>query len=262
MQDVVQFETPENITVSYRLAGPGTRFIACVFDFFVIAAIYIALIFLLIALVSLLLAAGLGAGPTGITAAFLVSAGIVIAGFLTIGYFAAFEWFLNGQTLGARLMLVRAVTEEGFALSLTAVLIRNIFRIIDTFPIFWLVPLVSKKGQRFGDMVAGTIVVREDVPWLSALRERLAARPPADAWFAFSAAQLGKARPVDLHAAESFLDRCTRIHPEHRALLARRFSEGIARQLEVTAPDTPEEQERFLEDLLAGHARREARELG
>ena len=32
MADDIQFETPENVKLSYRLAGPGTRFVAWMMD--------------------------------------------------------------------------------------------------------------------------------------------------------------------------------------------------------------------------------------
>lgn len=263
MSDAVHFETPENITVSYRLAGPGSRFIACVYDFLLIAAVHVAAMCFFFVVMLAVLGAGFTVEPDGITTALVVSVAIIVSGFLMVGYFIAFEWLMSGQTPGARLMQLRAVMEGGFALTFTAVLIRSIFRLIDnTIPVFWLVPLVSSKAQRFGDMVAGTVMVREDLPRLTGLREHLAARDPSDAGFVFDRAQLGRARPVDLRAAELFLERRPEIQFEHRARLAARIARGISTQLDASAPTTRGDDERFLEDFVAAHARREARELG
>src|SRR5688572_26207048 len=46
--DRVVFETPENVQVSYAIAGLGTRFIAWVIDFIIIILIIVALLILAI----------------------------------------------------------------------------------------------------------------------------------------------------------------------------------------------------------------------
>ena len=71
---------------------------------------------------------------------------------------------ITGLTLGKWLMGLRVVKLDGEPYDLRAVLLRNIIRIVDVLPVFYLVGLisvaVSQKNQRLGDLAAGTLVVR------------------------------------------------------------------------------------------------------
>ena len=80
---------------------------------------------------------------------------------LVLAYYLVPEG-ISGQTLGKRIMGLRVVALDA-SLSWGKVAIRNILRIVDGLPIFYLVGIiaiaVSKKHQRIGDMAAQTIVV-------------------------------------------------------------------------------------------------------
>ena len=115
-------------------------------------------------------------------------------------YFGLSELLSRGQTLGKRLSGIRVVRIDGFALEPAGILVRNIFRVIDNLPPLWIVPLVSKKSQRFGDMVAGTVVVFDKPESISDLRLTLSQRPAGTAQFTFDAAMLKRARPQDFQA--------------------------------------------------------------
>ncbi|HUP98672.1 MAG TPA: RDD family protein [Usitatibacter sp.] len=90
----------------------------------------------------------------------------------------AFLWFLialayyvvmevtQGGTIGKKAMGLRVVRMDGRALDWQAGLIRNLLRLIDGLPAFYLVGAiviwVSKSKQRLGDMAAKTLVVKKD----------------------------------------------------------------------------------------------------
>lgn len=82
---------------------------------------------------------------------------------LGIGYHTVLEWQYS-QTLGKRLVAIRALNEDGTALSLRSSLLRNGLRLIDWLPAFYLLGivlvLVSDRSARLGDRVADTMVVR------------------------------------------------------------------------------------------------------
>lgn len=82
---------------------------------------------------------------------------------LGIGYHTLFEW-RYGKTLGKYLVGIRAVNEDGSALSLRSALVRNVARLVDFFPLYYVVGIValllSDEDKRLGDRWAGTIVVR------------------------------------------------------------------------------------------------------
>ncbi|HIJ72653.1 MAG TPA: RDD family protein [Candidatus Hydrogenedentes bacterium] len=263
MEDLARFETPENVTVSYPLAGPGTRFVAYFFDE----------VILFVAITLLLILLGLGsavAGTAGLLGnmggdalgAIAVSVVVVVIGFAQVGYFALCEWFMNGQTLGKRAVNVRVVMENGFSLSVAGVLVRNIIRLLDAIPLLWIVPIVTHKRQRFGDMVAGTIVISEEAHPLASVREQLGTRPAHEAQFTFTYGQLDKVDASELETIEMFLERCGRLGGAERARLAGQLAGEIIRRLELPPVDNAPQQERFLQDLVAASVRREVRELG
>jgi uncharacterized RDD family membrane protein YckC len=80
-------------------------------------------------------------------------------------YFNLFEWIWNGQTPGKRLLHLRVIKTDGSPVSGVDVLLRNLSRPIDTLGPMGLIGLlmifVSRKAQRLGDLMAGTLVIHE-----------------------------------------------------------------------------------------------------
>lgn len=264
MDQVVRFDTPENIAVEYRLAGPGTRFIAFTVDSLIIVLAILALV-----VIGLFAIAGLAAlqQSSGVmpddTPLYIFAAMFVVSMFAWLGYFIGCEWFMNGQTVGKRLCKIRVVTEQGFSLGVGAVIIRNLIRLPESIIVLlWVVPLITVRMQRLGDFAAGTIVVREDVPATLQIRAALAARSREDLEFVFQPNQLNPLRPIDVIAAESYLAKRHTLFPEQRIRLALRLSRGLAKRMDLPQPLTTDSQERFMADMLSCYAHRESRELG
>ena len=131
-------------------AGVGRRFVAQVID-----------------LVVLFVLAYLIAVVTGDTTSsgFQIEGGPAFLWFAIVGlYFIALEG-MYGQTVGKRLSGIVVITEDLTAIDLRAALIRNVLRLIDGF-VFYAIGLVlillSDRGQRLGDRVADTVVVRTE----------------------------------------------------------------------------------------------------
>jgi uncharacterized RDD family membrane protein YckC len=85
---------------------------------------------------------------------------------LAFGYYAVCEgvW---AQTIGKKVLGIRVVNVDGSKPGTGPVLIRTILRIVDSFPGFYLVGLISifatgPRRQRVGDMAAKTRVVAVD----------------------------------------------------------------------------------------------------
>jgi uncharacterized RDD family membrane protein YckC len=81
------------------------------------------------------------------------------------GYYVVLEATL-GATIGKLPLGLRVVeVDSGSAISWQASLIRNVLRIVDGLPLFYLVGAIlvwtSDKGQRLGDRVAKTAVIRK-----------------------------------------------------------------------------------------------------
>jgi uncharacterized RDD family membrane protein YckC len=142
--------TPEGVTFSFRLASPALRMLAWCIDVMVVNATW-SILATAVGLLQLL-SADL-AGLVGAVAYFL----------LTQGYRMATEWLWRGQTLGKRVLHLRVIDAQGLHLSFAQIALRNLLRLIDALPVCYLVggltALLNRRGQRLGDLVAGTVVI-------------------------------------------------------------------------------------------------------
>ncbi|MFO0948295.1 MAG: RDD family protein [Planctomycetota bacterium] len=266
----ILFETPENIQVGYRPAGMGTRFIAWSIDYFFVILFVVSCMIML-----LFTAASVG---NAIEEAFeqmdppepgqlpqfpLYFIGIIylVFGFGSFAYFFTLELFLRGQTLGKRIMGIRVVKEDGFSLDPLSIFVRNIFRLADQMPVLWIVPVLSKRSQRFGDMVGGTVVVADELETISDFRQVLSQRSLADSKYRFDATALNKLREGDIRAVEEIVERWRDLTAEQREAIGGQLVTGITKRLAVEAPD-PTDRGRFLEDLLVAVYQRQYRKLG
>ena len=150
-QPRILFRTHEGVAFSTLPAGPMRRFAAWLVDQVLVIAFLTVFARIVAPLTALL--------PDQ---AFAL---IILVNFLvTLGYSIILEWIWRGQTIGKRVFRLRVMDENGLPLRFHQVLLRNIVRFVDTLPAFYLVgglvSAVSRHGQRLGDYVAGTIVVR------------------------------------------------------------------------------------------------------
>ncbi|HEY9427756.1 MAG TPA: stage II sporulation protein M [Gemmatimonadaceae bacterium] len=167
----VDIETPEQVVVSYTIAGIGARSAAALIDY---ATIGVAIVVLWVLLIMLARAISPGADQTADTTAAQSSGAwaaslVVLTTFaLQWGYYVLFEALWDGQTPGKRRLGIRVVQDGGYSVSFAASAVRNIARVVDMQPgLLYSVGIVSavssRSGKRLGDMMAGTIVVRERV---------------------------------------------------------------------------------------------------
>lgn len=268
MHDSLKFETPENVQVRFHLAGLGTRFIAWFIDQFLMWIFLFCLLILLV-LVGVSLEGVLGdivsIDPDEMSehelGMYVIGLFMLAYGLGSFVYFSALELLMHGQTLGKRACGIRVVKLDGFSLDASSILIRNVFRVIDTVPFMWLFPLLSQRSQRSGDMVGGTIVVNDETPEISDVRTQLSERSPLEAEFRFDAAALKRLQPTDLEAVERLLERWHSLPESQREGLTQRLIEPLVAKLRVATPPA-ERRVRFLEDLLAAEYRRQNRRLG
>lgn len=261
MTDSISFDTPENIQVRYRPAGLGTRFIAWVIDQLMALLIEIVLLIVAVIVVATLAAFRDLQNDRDRAAHYLIGLLVIIFGLGNLIYFTLCELLMRGQTFGKRWCGIQVVKTDGFGLDVGGIVVRNIFRLIDSIPLTWAVPFFSERSQRLGDMVAGTVVVSEQRPEYGAIRGVIAARPAGDPQFRFPSAGLARLPERDFEAVERLLERWTSIGPQQRDSLARRLADRIAGRLGVEPPPAEREHE-FLLDLTAAELRRRDRGLG
>lgn len=156
----LEVATPEGVLLRRTLAGAGSRFCAAVFDGTL----------LVLALFALVLASAIAAelDPTGLSGfvyGILGGAGVL----LLAGYHLGFALLWNGQTPGKHLLGLRVVSADGWPASPWQHLMRSLILPLDALlpvPVpFGLLGLVlvavTQRHQRLGDLVAGTVVVRD-----------------------------------------------------------------------------------------------------
>ena len=180
--DTKTFTTPEQVAVTYRLAGIGTRFAATLVD-----TLLHVLLLLAFLLAWGLLTIGLSEVADRIIyfdeqiEGWLVP--VVVIGLFALfwGYFIFWETIWNGQTPGKRLCGIRVLRDRGFPIDFRAAFLRNILRYIDFLPMGYgvgaLTVFLSRDSKRLGDYAAGTIVV---VDAAKARRAGAAPPPPAE----------------------------------------------------------------------------------
>ncbi|HEY2732485.1 MAG TPA: RDD family protein [Polyangiales bacterium] len=151
MRDLYAIRTPENVTFEFELAGVASRAVAWGID--------------LLAMATLITAASLFVALFGFVLAGFAKALYVVIGFaVQWGYGALFEWHRHGQTVGKRVVGLRVLSSVGTPITFGQAAVRNLLRTIDMLPGAYLVGGVSalcdRRGRRFGDVVADTVVVR------------------------------------------------------------------------------------------------------
>jgi uncharacterized RDD family membrane protein YckC len=238
--DRLTISTPEGVDLSLTLAGVGSRFAAASVDAIIQYSTIAAFAALLFG------TDGLGAGEDVAGAIFAVVFFVVL-----FVYDVAFEVLASGRTPGKRWNGIRVIRTGGQPIGFLSSVIRNLMRLVDILPAFYLVGMtaivVTRKNQRLGDIVAGALVVRElrAAPQAPRALGRAAGSPPdeAAAWdtSAITAPELG--------AVRGFLERRREIDPEARRSLAATL-EARLRPKVAGVPDDVRG-ERFLELLVA-----------
>ena len=212
----VEMTPPEGVSVRFEVAPLASRFGAQVLDILISAGAAFAIIILL----------SLTPLPIGPLIGVLIAVLLLV---IRAPYYVLSELFWNGRTLGKRIVRTRVISADGRGLSTHAVVMRNLMKEVEVFVpgslilvgeqmnafwqivlIVWVlvllaVPLLNRRRQRIGDILAHTLVVAEPRPVL--LGDLAQMR--VDEEFVFTDAQLGFYGRFELQTLETFL----RSHP-------------------------------------------------
>jgi len=166
-------------------------------------------------------------------------------------YFIVFEWLMNGQTPGKRLLHIRVIKEGGYALRFFDTLLRNLLRVVDFIPLFYGVGLasllLSRNCQRLGDLAAGTLVVHQEPASAASLLDDLPAAPAG--LEPLPAAQLNTVAPELLTLAAEYLSRRTEFAPRPRQELGAELVDLVQRSSGLE-PQTRQSTEGFLAAVI------------
>ncbi len=143
----IQVRTTQNAFIHYPVASVGDRIMAYLLDQ-LIKIVYA------IAIGILLFNADIGSEWVWIS----------IIGIPWLLYSVLFEIFMNGQTPGKRVLTIKVIRLNGTPASIGDYILRWIFALIDfgilSGAIAVIIIVAGGKGQRLGDLVAGTSVVK------------------------------------------------------------------------------------------------------
>ena len=269
-------ETPEQIGLEYDIAGLGTRLMAAIVDMIFLGLIAGVVLCLGVFGLTAVFASISNESTANAIALTLVA---LVFFFVVWGYFVLFETIWNGQSPGKRWTGLRVIQEGGYPIGFSHAAIRNIVRIADFLPFLYIigaiVMLVDSRSRRLGDLVAGTIVIKEQQevslatigsdqpvpPWPATVPSQPFPESPASGFSDSSQIpNLSRISAAEHSLLREFLQRRATLAPQPRVSLALQLAQGFARRLDYTpAGDVPEQfLQRIALELAARHAPRPA----
>ncbi|WP_183564476.1 RDD family protein [Mucilaginibacter sp. SP1R1] len=146
----IKIHTTQNIDIDYEIAGLGERILAKLIDYVVFIPLWI---------IGFVVAVN-GINDVGIGLYF------IIVFVLFVFYDLVCEQFLNGQSIGKRVMKIKVISLNGNRATFGQYLLRWLLRLVDFTLTAYLgaliAAIVTENGQRIGDIAAGTVMVRTE----------------------------------------------------------------------------------------------------
>jgi Predicted membrane protein/domain len=201
----ITFQTVTGVDVELTVAGPGSRSYAFIIDWHI--RLLLAMGWLLIGHVVYNGGLTLQAEPGSGYVLWVWMPTLLIYFF----YHPVLEVAMRGRTPGKRIAGVRLVTREGDIPGAGALLLRNIFRLLDSLPLCYLVGLatviLTEHHVRIGDIAAGTLLVMDHDSSASS--------------FASTTAAKSGLTPQAADLIQELLDRWPSLDEQQRATIAR-----------------------------------------
>ncbi|GAB7193685.1 RDD family protein [Kineococcus sp. NUM-3379] len=240
--------TGEAVVLDLRAASFASRLVAGLLDGLLLGV----LLALLLALATSLLSET----DEAATAAIVLSLSVLVL----VGVPTLTETLSRGRTLGKLACGLRVVRDDGGPVRFRQALVRGLLGAFELWALVGspaiLCALVNRRGKRFGDLLAGTYVVRERT---AARHVPLPPMPPELAGWA-RAADIGRIPDRLSVAARQFLARSAELAAPSRERLGRSLAEALSTHVSPAAPagTTPE---RYLAAVLVERHDRELRRL-
>ncbi len=227
--------TPEAVRLDLPVAGVGSRTLAILIDLMVmLTLLYVVLIVAVLALGFALAGGGTeGPGWPAIVAALLLN-------FLVLwGYPTGCETVFGGRTAGKAALGLRVVTLEGAPVRFRHAAVRGLFAFVD-FYLFLGIPalvaaLVTRRGQRLGDLAAGTVTIRDRARGTAADLPIRWQVPPTLVAYAQTLDVRGLG-PMEYALVRRFLVRSGQLRPEDRTRVARDLANAVAGRMAHRPP--------------------------
>jgi uncharacterized RDD family membrane protein YckC len=217
--------------IAVRAAGLATRLSAALIDSMILGALLV-FEYAIVAAVAGETTPGQSnlVAPSGSVILLLSAAGFVIV----VAYFTIAEVATAGRTAGKAALGIRVIRVDGGPANFVQCLLRSLAYAVDIIGIGPVLMFFHPQCRRLGDLLAGTLVVREGTPMRVAtvtaptpvLLRSLDAGPAID-----GLANLGEA---ELAAVRTFLSR-SGLRPDQRSMLAARIAGRLLERLALPA---------------------------
>jgi len=143
----LSIQTNQNVELEYEVASVGERAIAHVLDYMVFMSWFLTVVFFM-----------------ALSGSDSMGAMILLIMLPIMFYDLVCELLFGGQSFGKVIIRIKVVKLNGLKVSFWNYLVRWVFRIVDNLLLMGGISVVaiflSNKGQRLGDMAAGTTVIR------------------------------------------------------------------------------------------------------
>lgn len=247
-----QLVTGEGVVLQVRIARMPTRALACAIDVLLQGVVLLTMLGLL---------AGFLIGEDA-SEALVVALIFIVVLLVVVGYRVVMETLTRGRTVGKMMLGLKVVRDDGSSIRFRHALVRTLmWFFVDFAPWFAASPgivasLMNKQGKRIGDMVAGTVVIRE--------RHQPMASPPlfVPGHLVQWAQSLELSRLSDdlANAAREYLARWRELEPAARLTLGDALAYRVG-EVTAPAPPGPMPSPAFLSAVLAERRRRELTRL-
>jgi len=157
--DRIAVDSGQGLSVGLQVAGIGARSYAFLIDWHLRVLLAVAWLLLCLAAGWLAKRYALPLPGRGVASTLVT----LPASALYLLYHPVLEVLMQGSSPGKRMAGVRVVAQDGRSAGVSAHLLRNVFRLIDSMPMFYCVGvvccLVTQRQVRLGDLAAGTVLV-------------------------------------------------------------------------------------------------------
>lgn len=179
---------------------------------------------------------------------------VIVAVF--VGYNVVIETIWRGRTLGKAALGLRVVRDDGGPVRFRHALVRGIMFPFECWGPALIASVISKRGKRIGDMLAGTIVVQERVPGHTSAPVQM---PAPLAWWA-PTLDLSRFNDDLAMACRQFLARQHELNPAARDAMGAQL---VAAVLACVTPPPPHGTPgwAYLSAVLAERRRREEQRM-
>jgi uncharacterized RDD family membrane protein YckC len=236
----IEIITPQNVPILYQLASVRERMLAFFLDALILLVslyfIYLILIFTFSSY-----------SDINTIIQYLVIFPVFVF------YSLVWEVFNNGQTIGKRAMKLRVIKLTGMEMSLSDYMLRWAFRWIDIWGSLGAIAALqissSEKGQRIGDLLADTTVIRIRADFTVSLKELLAIKSTAEHEVIYP--EIRRMKEEEMLLVKLVLDQYRKFPNEAHQQVLFQTAQNIAQRIDLE--EIPKDRQAFLNSALTDY---------